>query len=51
MVTGKLDVRGAAAALPEADPLDTEDDLDDALDTDAEAQLADLDAIPEEAGA
>ena len=51
VVTGKLDVRGAAAALPEADPLDTEDDLDDALDTDAEAQLADLDAIPEEAGA
>ncbi len=51
VVTGKLDVRDVAAALPEIDPLDTEDYLDDALETDAEAELDDLDAIPEEAEA
>ena len=31
VVTGKLDVRGAAAALPEVDPLPAEDDLDEAF--------------------
>ena len=51
VVTGNLDVRDAAAALPEVDPLDTEDYLDDALETDAKAELDDLDAIPEEAEA
>ena len=35
VVTGKLDVREAAAALPEVDPLAADDALDDALDTDA----------------
>ncbi len=34
VVTGKLDVREAAAALPEVDPLAADDALDDALDTD-----------------
>ena len=51
VVTGKLDVRDAAAALPEVDPLDADDDLDDGLETDADAELDDLDAIPEEAKA
>ncbi len=35
VVTGKLDVREAAAALPEVDPLAAEDTLDATLDTDA----------------
>ena len=35
VVTGKLDVREAVAALPEVDPLAAEDALDDTLDTDA----------------
>ncbi len=35
VVTGKLDVREAAAALPEVDPLAAEDTPDDAIDTDA----------------
>jgi type I restriction enzyme, S subunit len=48
VVTGKLDVREAAAALPEIDPLDAEDDLDEALESDTEADLEDLDAISEE---
>ena len=51
VVTGKCDVREAAAALPEVDPLDTEGDVDDALDSDAEAVFDELDAIPEEAPA
>jgi len=51
VVTGKLDVREAAAALPEVDPLDAEDDLDNARETDAEAEPDDLEAIPEEAEA
>ena len=33
VVTGKLDVREAAAALPEVDSLAAEDPLDDPLDT------------------
>ena len=39
VVTGKLDVREAAAALPEIDPLATEDALGDTLDADAGADL------------
>ena len=35
VVTGKLDVREAAAALPEIDPLTAEDTPDGTLDTDA----------------
>ena len=35
VVTGKLDVREAAAALPEVDPLAVEDTLDNAINTDA----------------
>ncbi len=50
VVTGKLDVREAAAALPDVDPLDAEDDLDD-LDAATGAELDDLDTIPEEAEA
>ena len=48
VVTGKLDVREAAAALPEVDPLSANGEPDDAFDTDAEADLDELDAIPEE---
>ena len=48
VVTGKLDVREAAAALPEVDPLAANGEPDDALETDAEADLDDTDTIPEE---
>ena len=48
VVTGKLDVREAAAALPEVDPLSVEDGLENTLDADAESDLHKLDAIPEE---
>ena len=48
VVTGKLDVRGAAATLPEVDPLAVEDDLGDAFDTDTEPDLDELDATLEE---
>ena len=51
MVTGKLDVREAAAALPEVDPLATEDTLNDSLNPDAGSALDKLDAVPEEAEA
>ena len=47
VVTGKLDVREAAAALPEVDPLTA----DDGLNSDADPDLAELDNIPEEAEA
>jgi len=47
VVTGKLDVRTAAAELPEVDLLSAEDDADDALDAD----LEEMDATPEEAEA
>jgi len=47
VVTGKLDVREAAAALPEVDPLDTEQDLVGSLDPDTETTPEDLDALPE----
>ena len=36
VVTGKLDVREAAASLPKVDPLEVENKLDDALDTGGE---------------
>ena len=50
VVTGKLDVREAAASLPDTDLLDAEgDDLDDALEADDLSQ--DLAAIPVEAKA
>ncbi len=45
VVTGKLDVREAANALPEIDPLEVEDELDDALDTGDEADLDELNEI------
>ena len=48
VVTGKLDVSGAAATLPEVDPLDVEDELKDPVDADAESDLDELDVIPEE---
>ena len=51
VVTGKLDVREAAAALPEVDPLATEDTLGDALNPDVESALNELAAVPEEAEA
>ena len=51
VVTGKLDVREADAALPEVDPLAAEDDLDDTFDTDADSALDGLDANPDEAEA
>ena len=47
VVTGKLDVREAAAALPEVDPLAAEDEQDDALEADDAADLDESDAIPE----
>lgn len=48
IVTGKLDVREAAASLPEVDPLDKEDGLDDSFETDAELELDEFDTITEE---
>lgn len=48
VVTGKVDVRKAAAALPDVDPGDAVDDLDDALNLAAENEL---DGILEEADA
>ena len=49
VVTGKLDVRDAAAALPEADPRAAEDDLGDTFDTEANSALDELDATLAEA--
>ena len=48
VVTGKLDVREAAAVLPEVDPLNVEDGLEHTLDAHAEPDLDELDVIPEE---
>ena len=42
VVTGKLDVREAAARLPEVDPLETEADSEESLDTGAESNLDEL---------
>ena len=47
VVTGKLDVREAAATLPEIDPLAV-DDEPDTLDAESETDLEDLDVIAEE---
>lgn len=41
VVTGKLDVREAAAALPEVDPLDIEDNLEDTLEAATEIETDD----------
>ena len=46
MVTGRLDVRGAAATLPEVDPL-AGDDVDDPVDTDVDSALQDLECRTE----
>ena len=46
VVTGKLDVRDAAAALPEVDPLAV-DEVDDPLDPDVESTLEDLESRTE----
>ena len=51
VVTGKLDVREAAATLPEVDPLVAEDTLGDALNPDVESALDELATVPEEAEA
>ena len=50
MVTGKLDVREAAAALPEVDPL-AEDDHADDLDADLTLDADELDEALEEVDA
>jgi len=50
VVTGKLDVRDAAAALPEVDPLAEADDADD-LDADLDMDADELDETLEEAEA
>jgi len=47
VVTGKLDVRDAAAALPEVDPLAEADDADD-LDADPDLDADELDETLEE---
>ena len=51
VVTGKLDVREAAAALPEVDPLAAEDTLNETLDTGPESDIDELDITVEEAEA
>ena len=51
VVTGKLDVREAAAVLPAIDPLGAEDDLDDRFYTDADSILDNADATVEGAEA
>lgn len=49
VVTGKLDVREAAAGLPdEADNYDAPDDADVPVESDEQADDADLEALPEE---
>lgn len=51
VVTGKLDVCEAAAALPEVDPLAADDEPDAALETNFDGNLDEIDSIPEEAEA
>ena len=46
IVTGKLDVRDAAAALPKVDPL-AGDDVDDPVDTDMDSVLEELETVKE----
>ena len=48
VVTGKLDVREAAATLPEVDPLAADDEPIDALDADAEADFDEVGTTLEE---
>jgi type I restriction enzyme S subunit len=48
VVTGKLDVREAAATLPEVDPLAANEEQDNTIDEDTEPGLEELDSIPEE---
>ena len=48
VITGKLDVREAAAVLPELDPFRAEDGLDDRFDTEAESRLEEINATPKE---
>ena len=51
VVTGKLNVREAATALPEVDPLGAQDDLDDTFDTNVDSALDELDTALEGAQA
>ena len=51
VVTGKLDVREAAATLPEVDPLADEDTLNDTLDTAAQSDLDEPNTTLEEVDA
>lgn len=51
VVTDKLDVREAATALPEVDPLGAQDDLEDTFDTNVDSALDELDAALEGAQA
>ena len=46
VVTGKLDVRDAAAGLPEVDPL-ARGDVDDPVDTDMDSVLEELETVKE----
>ena len=46
VVTGKLDVRDAAATLPEVDPL-AGDDIDHPVDTDVDSVLEELETVKE----
>ena len=50
VVTGKLDVREATAALPEVDPLADDDEADDPLGADDESAFDDEDRPEEVAG-
>ena len=47
VVTGKLDVREVAAALPAVDPFAAADELDTPLDADAEPEFDDEEAVAE----
>ena len=51
VVTGKLDMREAAATLPEVDPWGDEDHLDDTVDANVDSALDELDAAIEDAEA
>ena len=51
VVTGKLDVREAAAGLPEVDPLAADDYVDDRFDANAASKIDELDTKLEEAEA
>ena len=48
VVTGKLDVREASAALPEVDSLESEEDPDDTLDADTQLDLNEVGVVAEE---